>query len=168
MNIHEVIVIAWEQKMSFLFSPRKLCCLLVGSQSFRRVTSTMCPLLAQCCYSILECYNLFSGVKFSTRSFCFIYLCHLPWQWKDRKSPLLTKLSHSKSFPFAVLWTSCTGPHLKISLIPIFTFHLLNYNCVSPYTKQFSPQFTQKGRNKEKITSIFSFWIVGNEWGRML
>ena len=24
------------------------------------------------CYSILECYNLFSGVKLSTRSFCFI------------------------------------------------------------------------------------------------
>ena len=23
------------------------------------------------CYSILECYNLFSGVKFSIRSFCF-------------------------------------------------------------------------------------------------
>ena len=24
------------------------------------------------CHSILECYNLFSGVKLSTRSFCFI------------------------------------------------------------------------------------------------
>ena len=24
------------------------------------------------CYSILECYNLFSGVKLSIRSFCFI------------------------------------------------------------------------------------------------
>ena len=23
------------------------------------------------CHSILECYNLFSGVRFSTRSFCF-------------------------------------------------------------------------------------------------
>ena len=26
------------------------------------------------CHSILECYNLFSGVKLSTRSFCFICL----------------------------------------------------------------------------------------------
>ena len=25
-----------------------------------------------CCHSILECYNLFSGVKLSIRSFCFI------------------------------------------------------------------------------------------------
>ena len=25
------------------------------------------------CYSILECYNLFSGVKLSIRSFCFSY-----------------------------------------------------------------------------------------------
>ena len=25
------------------------------------------------CHSILECYNLFSGVKLSIRSFCFIY-----------------------------------------------------------------------------------------------
>ena len=23
-----------------------------------------------------------------------------------------------------------------------------------------------KGRNKEKIFSIFGFWMVGNEWGR--
>ena len=26
------------------------------------------------CYSVLECYNLFFGVKLSTRSFCFILL----------------------------------------------------------------------------------------------
>ena len=26
------------------------------------------------CDSILECYNLFSGIKLSMRSFCFIYL----------------------------------------------------------------------------------------------
>ena len=25
------------------------------------------------CYSILECYNLFSGVKLSIRWFCFIF-----------------------------------------------------------------------------------------------
>ena len=24
------------------------------------------------CHSVLECYNLFSGVKFNTRLFCFI------------------------------------------------------------------------------------------------
>ena len=28
------------------------------------------------CYSILECYNLFSGVKFSVRSF-FLFASHL-------------------------------------------------------------------------------------------
>ena len=27
-----------------------------------------------CCHSILECYNLFSGVKLSIRSFCFVSL----------------------------------------------------------------------------------------------
>ena len=27
-----------------------------------------------CCHSILECYNLFSGVKLSIRSFCFTFM----------------------------------------------------------------------------------------------
>ena len=26
------------------------------------------------CHSILECYNLFSGVKLSIRSFCFVFV----------------------------------------------------------------------------------------------
>ena len=27
-----------------------------------------------CCHSVLEYYNLFSGVKLSIRSFCFIFI----------------------------------------------------------------------------------------------
>ena len=27
------------------------------------------------CHSIVECFNLFSGVKLSIRSFCFIFIC---------------------------------------------------------------------------------------------
>ena len=31
------------------------------------------------CYSILECYNLFSGVKLSIRSSCFIFVSFFIW-----------------------------------------------------------------------------------------
>ena len=30
------------------------------------------------CHSILECYNLFSEVTLSIRSFCFTYISHIP------------------------------------------------------------------------------------------
>ena len=38
--------------------------------------SGCCASFVYSCHSILECYNLFSGVKLSTRLFCFIYYWH--------------------------------------------------------------------------------------------
>ena len=32
--------------------------------------------------------------------------------------------------------------------------------------RQFLPKVTHKGGDKEKITAIYSLWMVDDEWGR--
>ena len=72
--LNQFLTLAFTTWISSKFSMFHWICLLFSLFC----SFTGCSFVYSCnsCYYILECYNLFSGVKLSMRSFCFISCAH--------------------------------------------------------------------------------------------